>query len=114
MPQGLGECEPAARVVYQHLPDQVEHVLDLIPPVLLEVLGDVMEQRLAILPDVLSGRAGRVPVQAASLEEPAPGLLGHPGGDVAEDPLHHRQVLPVLVSLEQSVAEGELINDASY
>ena len=112
--QGLCECEPSPRVVYQHLPDQVEHVLNLIPPVLLQVLRDVVEQGLAVLPHVLPGRARRVPIEPTSLEEPTSGLLRHPGGDVAKNSFHHSQVLFVLVGLEKSTAEGEFINDASY
>ena len=112
--QGLCECEPPPRIVYQHLPDHVEHVLNLIPPVLLQILRDVVEQGLAVLPHVLAVRARRVPVEPTSLEEPTSSLLRHPRGDVAEDPLHHSQMLSILVGLEKSTAEGEFINDASY
>lgn len=35
-------------------------------------------------------------------------LLGHPVGNLSEDALHHRQVLPIVVRLEQGDAQIKL------
>ena len=73
----------------------------------------MVEKGLAVLPDVLPLRTRRVPVEPTSLEKAASGLLRHPRGDVAEDPLHHGQVLYAGVSVEHHEAHGELENDAA-
>ena len=77
---------------------------------------------------MLGGVPGRglppVPAQPSChpVEELGLGPPHHVGGEVAQDPRHHRQVLHVVVGLEQSVAlqqntvnikEGELQMDYS-
>ena len=113
MSESLGKSESSTRIIDQHLPDQVEHVLDIIPPVLLQVVRDVVQQGLAVLPHILTISAVWIPVEATSLEELDPRVLRHPRGNMTQYSLHHRQVLPVLMGLEQCHTERKLINYAA-
>ena len=113
MSQSLWKSQPPVRLVDQHLFDDVKHILPLLALLLLQELRDVVQQVPAILADILAVQILRVPVQAAPFEQFDPSPLRHPGWYSAQDPLHHGKVLPVLVSLEQSVAECNFEDDAA-
>ena len=113
MSQSLRKGQPPVRLVNQHLFDDIKHVLPLLVFLLLQQLRDVVQQVPAILPDILAVQVIWVPVQAASLEQSDSGPLSHPGWYSAQDPLHHGQVFPVLVGLEESVAECNFEDDAA-
>ena len=113
MSQSLWKSQPPVWLVNQHLFDDVEHVLPLLVLLLLQQLRDVVQQVPAVLADVLPVQVLRVPVQAAPFKQSDPRLLSHPSWNPAQYPLHHRQVFPVLVCLEESVAECNFIDDAT-
>ena len=86
-------------------------------------------ERLAVLPDVLARRAVLVPHQLSCLEvfclcparQPGQrwvngGVPGHysRGWEWSKDLLHHGEVLPVVVGLEESEPEVELKHDAPW
>ena len=112
MPQGLGEGQPASWVKNQHLPDQVEHLFPILRAA--ELPRYVAVKRFAVRLDVSSVGRLIVPNQSpAGAEIFDLGAVGHLGGQAAKDPLHHGQVLPILVSLEQCDAQRQLEDDAT-
>ena len=57
-------------------------------------------QRFAIVTNVSSSGALLVPFELAVVEVLGFGFTSHPVGYRAEDPLHHREVLAIIVCLE--------------
>ena len=113
MSQSLWKSQPPVGLVNQHLFDDVKHVLPLLVLLLLQQLRDVVQQVPAVLTDVLAVQTLQVPVKTAPLKQSDPGPLRHPGWYSAQYPLHHGQVFPVLVGLEESVAECNFKDDAT-
>ena len=111
--QRLRKGQTASLIIDQHLSDQVKHVLNVISSVLLKIIGDVVQQRFAVLPDKLTTAAAVVPIQPSSLEEPDPCVLRHLCWNMSQDPLHHGKMFPVLVGREQCPTKSHLINDTS-
>ena len=109
---GLLQGDPLTRLVAQHHPDEVEHLL----PVLVAAAGsgDVAGQRLALAPHVAPARALLVPLELALGEVFELGPLRHLGGDRAEDALHHGEVLLAAVCVEHHEAHGQLEDDAAH
>ena len=100
------ENEPLVRLVVQHPRDEVKHEalfvsvspLRAVPPVLGKgpaVLGRVPGRGLAPVP-------GKSPARLA--EEVCLGPADGGGRKLSEDSGHHRQVLQIVVGLEQGVA----------
>ena len=103
MLERLLQRQPGGRVVLQHPGHQVQHAALLLPRHRRRAQPSVLGQRSAVLGRILGRRRRPVPGQLAVLEEAGLGAADEVAGDVAEDPCHHRQMLQVVVSLEQRV-----------
>lgn len=65
----------------------------------------------AIFADISAGRALLVPVQLAMVEVLGLRFARHAVWNRPQDPLHHGQVFPVIVCLEQGDAQVQLEHD---
>jgi len=116
MLEGILEDQPLLRLILEHPCDEVEHEALLVAPGSRWVVPPVLRQGPAVLGGVPGGRLVPVPGQspAGLAEEGGLGPADGGGGQLSEDPGHHRQVLQVVVSLEQGVALIKLEDDTSY
>ena len=103
MLERLLQRQPGRRVVLQHPSHQVQHPALLLARHRRRTQPPVLWQRPTVLGGVLGGRRRPVPGQLAVLEVVGLGPADEVVGDVAEYPAHHRQVLQVVVRLEQRV-----------
>ena len=112
MGENLLQCDPEICVEHQHLLYQVKQVQPLGLQDLIYFLS-VFLQRSAVSPHIFPVRGAVVPLEnsATEMSRPRPGR--HLGWYRAQDPLHHGEVLPVLVGLEQGVAQRQLEHDAA-
>ena len=97
---------PFFRLVVEHPGHEVQHDALLVPGGRVRAVSAVLRQRPAVLAGVARGGRAPVPGEArgARREEAGLGAPHHVRGEVAEDPVHHGEVLQVVVGLEQGVA----------
>ena len=114
MTKRLREAQPFARFVDEHLADQVEHFFPSIGVIAVaRRLVDVSVKRLAIVSHVAPTRRLLVPLQATPTIEILDSCLqAHSTGQTSQDALHHGQVLPIVMGLEQRVPHGQFENYA--
>jgi len=108
MSQDLIKADPICWFIHQHISDQLKQVLVILLVALLVILDC-----LAVFPHVLAGAGMFVPQEATSLEVFSLCPPHHGLGERPEDLLHHGEVLPVVVGLEQREPEVELEGDAA-
>ena len=106
MSQGLLQSHPPVWLVLEHPGDEVEHDALLLPGEAVRTGPPVLRQRPTVLAGVPSCGQRPVPAQPPrhAVEEVCLGPPHDVGGEVAEDPGHHGEVLHVVVRLEQRVA----------
>ena len=105
MPEGLSEHHPPVGLVLQHPGDQVKHHALVLTQCGVRGVSPVLGQGPAVLAGVPRCRLGPVPGQPRRprLEEAGLGSSDNVGWEVSEDPVHHGQVLQVVMGLEQGV-----------
>ena len=104
--EGVPEDHPPVRLVLQHPGDQVEHHALVLAHRGVGGVAPVLGQGAAVLAGVPCGGPGPVPGQprAPRLEEAGLGPSDNVGREVSEDPVHHGEMLQVVMGLEQGVS----------
>lgn len=113
MPQTFAERYPRSGIVFEHPGHQVEHHALLLALDGVGAATPVLRQRPAMLGCVTGSWQTPVPRESTCMEVIRVGPADQMRGDVAEDPGHHREVLQIVVRLEQRVTLVKLKNDAS-
>uniref|UniRef100_A0A8W7PAS2 Uncharacterized protein n=1 Tax=Anopheles coluzzii TaxID=1518534 RepID=A0A8W7PAS2_ANOCL len=108
MVERLQQRDAILRIVLEHLRDQIKHL-----HVLWRIGHGAAHQRLAVLQHV--PRLGRflVPVELAVREVSGRRFLRHVVRYRAEYALHHGEVFPVVVRLEQRDTQVQFVDDAT-
>lgn len=109
MSQDLIEGDPILGIVSQHCCYQVKQLLMILGVGLLVFL-----EQLAVLPDILPRGAVLVPHQLPTVEIFGLRPPRHLWREGPQYFLHHGQMLPVVVGLEECKAQVQLKHDAAY
>ena len=112
MIESILASDPLVWLVSQHLSYQREHLIPVL--ILSKLVRDVSLERFALPPHMSASCALLVPLELAFAEILQLALLRHLGWYLAQDPLHHGQVLVAGVGVEHHAANGQLEDDAAH